>query len=144
MYLIIIIVELKNAVNMNCDNLCNPCVTAKCLVLPVCETEGGNTLTIGTLEAETQYSVYIKNLDNGIVRAVDSTTDVNGLLIIDLWDFFPFLNHVALFRLWIEQNNNLAAINIADATVPCLNLRFNMVYDNNTLPIAPTTQEITL
>lgn len=127
---------------MNCDKLCNPCVNAKWLTLPVCQ--GEYTLNIGTIEADTEYNVYIKNLDSGIVRTYEVESDSNGELILDLWACVPFINRVALFKLWVQNGNEVAELTIEDASVPCLNITFEAVYDNEGFPFCPTEQTITL
>ncbi len=142
MYLIIIIVELKNAVNMNCDNLCNPCVTAKCLVLPVCGEV--SDLLIGQFEAETLYQVHIKNMDSGVERVYDITTGISGELIFELVNAEGFVNSKSLFRLWVTEANEPIDINIEDASVPCLTVTFQNIYDNEGFPIAPENQTIKL
>lgn len=125
---------------MNCNNLCNPCMEAKCLAFPGCENET-NTLVIGTVEPDTECIIFIKNADNGVTKQFEATSDNNGLLSIDLNDVVPFINDVAPFKLWV---GDYVDILVGETTVNCIELKFNKVFDADGVYVSSDEQTITI
>ena len=123
---------------MNCNNLCNPCLKAKCLAFPGCENET-NKLQIGIVEPDTECIVFVKNTDSGVTRKIETVSDDNGIVSIDLNELPNFINDVSIFAVWV---GDYVDILVGETTANCISLSFSKVFDGEGVPVSSEIQTI--
>jgi hypothetical protein len=112
--------------------VCIDCIEAK--AIPTCV----DLLTVGVIGANTEVTVYIENHATGYTTSQDVTSDVNGLVVIDMKKPYPdFYTENFYYTLWITEKGapieepESFIINVDVYT--CLTLLFKRVFEDNQL-----------
>ncbi len=103
--------------------------------IPTCISE----IVIGTIVADMDYLVYIENNNTGYILKLPCTSDVDGLLTLDLSEidttfFSPNNKYKLTVTLADAAISDILDITLADASVVnCLLLLFAKSFDNEGL-----------
>lgn len=83
------------------------CVKAKCLACPVpCSADDDYSpdpqlLRIGTLEIDTDYTIYFQDQGSGVTKKINITSNGTGFLEIDMNDYPGFFHENTSFITWV-------------------------------------------
>lgn len=125
------------------------CQLAQCLNLPT-ECDEAN-LTIGTLEPDTDYYIYVWDEGRDKTKRISATSDGTGLLTFDMLPYRRFFNDVTRFAIWVtktdegitEKNN----ITIGSEVYTCFTFTFIKTFGTEESPyyqLALQNQEISV
>lgn len=111
---------------------CNDCHTLD--QIPEC-TE---SLELGTIDADTEVYIYVKNNFTDYVHRQEALSDGDGLLTLDLTQPDPtFYNKDSSFEIWVTLRTDNVKIDITvsyGVVADCLNLSLFPVNDTYELP----------
>lgn len=105
-----------------------------------------SNLKIGSLSNSTEYYVYFKNSSNGKINRVLSSTNGDGILIVEM-DFTPLAK--SQYEVWVtlENSEDIDAkenILIDGIEATCLYVQFQRVYNQYNSSITASNQTLTL
>lgn len=129
------------------------CQKAQCLIAPSpCIDEYlGNiqNLVIGALEPDTDYSLYIEDQNNEVLKLIQITSDAIGNLTFDMNDYLGFFHENTIYKVWVTiLGAGLTAVEDITFgpydTYTCVLLEFKKVSENSETLVGAATQTVTI
>lgn len=121
------------------------CQKTKCLTAPnACAVD--QDLTLGLLAPSTDYTIYIEDLNNKAVKAIDVTSNVGGIITINMSNHPGFFHANTTYQLWVTLKD-AGLTDVEDITqdgevYTCLILEFQRVTTDGGFVVGLGSQNI--
>lgn len=130
------------------------CVKAKCLIVPnPCADTGYSpdpqNLILGALDIDTDYTLYIEDMNSGVLKSIALTSDGSGNISFDMNDYPGFFHQNTAYIIWVTLLD-AGLTEVEDITFgayeiyTCLIIEFMKVSENSETLVGLTNQTITV
>lgn len=129
------------------------CIKAKCLIEPkYCldenETSEVQNLVVGLLAANTDYTLYFQDQNNGVMHSINLTSDLNGNLTFDMNQFPRFFHQGTAYMLWVTlegaglNDTEDISLGVEYATYPCVIIEFRKLTEDSETIVGAASQTV--
>lgn len=130
------------------------CVVAQCLIAPNPCADAGysadpNNIIIGALEPDTDYTLYIEDLNSQVLKPIQLTSDGDGNITFDMNDYPGFFHPGTKYKCWVTIEG-AGLTDVEDITFgpydiySCLLLEFRVVSEDSETLFGLTNQTVML